>query len=62
MIPVEEAVAIAGVSPRTIYRWIEAHEIHFLERADGLLVICPNSLPTASPKAELEIYNQGEKQ
>ena len=61
MFPVEEAATIARVSPRTIYRWIEAHEIHFLERADGLLLICPNSLPTSSPKAELEIYNQGEK-
>jgi predicted site-specific integrase-resolvase len=61
MIPVEAAATIAGVSTRTIYRWIEAHELHFLERADGVLLICPSSLPRASSKAELRIYDQGEK-
>jgi len=41
----EEATAIAAVTPRTIYRWIEAGMLHFTESPEGWLLICLNSLP-----------------
>jgi len=44
MVSADEAAVIARVSPRTIYRWIEAGEIHFEESSEGLMLICPNSL------------------
>jgi len=43
MLNPEEAAAIAQVSTRTIYRWIEAGEIHHVETQECLLV-CPKQL------------------
>ena len=40
----EEAAAIAAVTPRTIYRWVEAGKLHFTESPDGGLLICLDSL------------------
>jgi len=45
MIAPEEAMAVAGVSSREIYRWVEAGRIHFLETSEGFLLICLDSLP-----------------
>jgi excisionase family DNA binding protein len=42
MLRAEEAAAVADVSTRTIYRWIEAGQIHHTESGDVL--ICPNGL------------------
>ena len=44
MLKPEEAAAIASVSTRTIYRWIEAAQIHHCESAGGNVVVCPNQL------------------
>jgi excisionase family DNA binding protein len=44
MLAVDKAAVIRGVSPRTIYRWIEANEIHFEETGCGLIFICVSSL------------------
>ena len=44
----EEAAVLAGVSTRTLYRWIESGQLHFRETAEGplqKLLVCPNSLP-----------------
>ena len=43
-ITVDEAAALAQVSPRVIYQRVEAGGLHFTELPDGLLLICPNSL------------------
>jgi len=51
MISSEEAAAIAGVSSRTIYRWVEAGRIHFIETAAGGLRICSNSIVNRLPSA-----------
>lgn len=40
----ERAAAIAGVSVRTINRWVEAESVHFVETENGLLLLCVNSL------------------
>ncbi len=44
MVTAEEAAAIAGVTRRAIYRWVEAHTVHFAEMPDGGLLICLKSL------------------
>jgi len=41
----EEAAAIAAVTPRTIYRWVEDGKLHFTELPDGRLLICLDSMP-----------------
>jgi hypothetical protein len=43
MISPESAAAIARVSVRSIYRWVEAEKLPFTEIADGLF-ICLNCL------------------
>jgi hypothetical protein len=40
----EEAATLTGASPRSIYRRIEARELHFRETSVGQLDICLNSL------------------
>jgi hypothetical protein len=44
MVTAEDASGIAQVTPRTIYRWAEAGQLHFTESQDGLLLICLKSL------------------
>lgn len=44
MISPEDAALAAGVSARTIYRWVEQNKIHFRESASGSLVVCPRSV------------------
>ena len=42
--PPEEAPALASVSTRTMYRWVESGRVHFLETPEGRLLVCRNSL------------------
>jgi hypothetical protein len=44
MLAPEVAAALAGISLRTIFKMVEAGQVHYLEQADGLLLVCPNSL------------------
>jgi uncharacterized protein with PIN domain len=44
MLSPEQAAAIVKVTPRTIYRWVEAHLLHYTEDPEGLLLICHPSL------------------
>ena len=46
MVPVDVAASLARVSPRTIFRWIEDGELHFVETASGRLLICLDSIPS----------------
>jgi hypothetical protein len=39
-----EAARQTGASLRTIFRWVEASEIHFLETPDRVLLVCLASL------------------
>jgi excisionase family DNA binding protein len=43
MVTPEQAAQIAGVSTRTIYRWIEAGAVHFIEDG-GRLLVCGSVL------------------
>src|SRR5689334_12878124 len=42
---VDEVAAVAATSARTVYRWVEADAVHFIETDKGRLLICMNSLP-----------------
>jgi hypothetical protein len=44
MVTAEQAALIAGISLRAICRSVEAGALHFVEIADRVLFICPNSL------------------
>ncbi|MBI4468086.1 MAG: hypothetical protein HY650_02060 [Acidobacteria bacterium] len=44
MLSADQAATVAGVRCRTLYRWVEAESIHFVEGGDGRLLICFNSL------------------
>jgi hypothetical protein len=44
MLTPEEAAGLARVTVRTIYARVEAGSVHFLEKPDGLLLLCANSL------------------
>lgn len=44
MVTPDEAAAIARVSSRTIYRRVEAGELHYTETAAGWLLVCANSI------------------
>ena len=44
MLPVELAAKASGVSPRTVYRWIEQDRVHYRELSDGTVLVCENSL------------------
>ncbi len=49
----EEAAVLAGVSTRTVYRRVEAGQLHFVETDAGRLLICPNSAPRATTAKEI---------
>ncbi len=44
MLTPDQAATIAKVSSRTIYRRVEAGEMHYLETAEGHLLVCANSI------------------
>lgn len=44
MLSPEEAAAIAEVDTRTIYRWLEAAKLHFIETSGGSVLVCLNTL------------------
>lgn len=43
MVTPEEAAALSRVSARTIYRRVEADQLHFTETTEGRLRVCFNS-------------------
>ena len=49
----EEAVIVAGITSRAIHRGVEARRVHFTETAEGLLLVCLDSLSTASDADDL---------
>jgi len=44
MLPAALAAVVAGVPERLVYQWVEASKVHFLERPDGTILICLESL------------------
>ena len=44
MLPVALAAVLAGATERLVYQWVEAGNVHFLERPNGAVLICLESL------------------
>ena len=44
----EEVGAMAGVSTRTVYHWVETGLVHFQESEAGIVFVCLASLPPAA--------------
>jgi hypothetical protein len=44
MLRPEEAALVSGQRPRTIYRLVEANQLHCHETAEGQLLVCLHSL------------------
>jgi hypothetical protein len=44
MLHPDQVAVTAGVSVRTVNRWVEAETVHFNETTNGLLLICANSV------------------
>ena len=44
MFTVDEAAALLGTSSMTVFRWAERGRLHWLETAEGKVLICQNSL------------------
>lgn len=44
MVAPEQAAVLVNITARTVYRWVEAQLLHFLEEPDGQVLICRNSL------------------
>ena len=44
MVTPDQAAQLCQVSTRTIYRWLEAGKIHFMETEKGFSLICLQSL------------------
>lgn len=44
MVTPEQAATLLQVTPRVVYRWVEAQLLHFIEEPDGRVLICRNAL------------------
>ncbi len=44
MVTPEQAATLLQVTPRAVYRWVEAQLLHFFEETDGRVLICRHSL------------------
>lgn len=45
----EEAMILAGISQREVFRLVENSHLHFAENGDGFVIVCADSL-TANTK------------
>lgn len=52
MVAPEQAAAVAHVPARMIYRWVESGAVHYQQKADGSLIVCLKSLPSADGQVE----------
>jgi hypothetical protein len=60
LITVAEAVRLAGINSRAVYRLIEAGQVHFAETADGIGLVCPATLLNRStPQPRVAISEEG---
>ncbi|GEM_PF-1102111 len=55
MVTLGEALAIKGMSSRTIHRLIEADELHFAETENGSIRVCLTSLLNQKSESEIPL-------
>ncbi len=44
LLTVETAAQVARATPRAVFRWVEAAEVHFQEDSNGAVFVCSESL------------------
>ncbi len=49
MVSPTAAARMAGVTIRTIYRWVDEQKLHFFESPSGDLYLCAQSIPAPYP-------------
>lgn len=59
MVGPEEAAALMRISVRSVYARIETGSVHFMETADGLLLLCASSLVERNPDGKHEEISKG---
>src|SRR5262245_26545585 len=52
MLAPEQAAALAKVSVRLIYRWVETAAVHYRDGPNGSLTVCLKSLPTTAKQVD----------
>mgnify|MGYP001069691834 CR=1 FL=1 len=55
MIAPDEAAGLCGVGARSIYRWVEAAEIHFVEEPNNVLLVCLASVNEARARTFVDV-------
>lgn len=49
------AANLSGISQRTLFRWIESGDIHFVETPEGNIFLCLDSVKARAIHAEREV-------
>jgi hypothetical protein len=52
----EEASFLAALPVRTIYRALEAGQVHFIETSDGSVLVCLNSLSGIASDSPTQVF------
>jgi hypothetical protein len=52
MLTPEQAAAVAGVSTRHVFRWLEADRLHFVETTGLSPLVCTASLPATAARGD----------
>ena len=55
MLTPEQAAALAGVTTRHVFRWLEADRLHFVETASPTPLVCLASLTEAAAAAGVAV-------
>ena len=61
MVTPEHAAQIAGVTLRTIYRWVDAATVHFVEDRGSVLICVPALTLHAARASETTKHSEGSK-
>lgn len=60
MLDSEIAAMISGITLRTLFRWIESGQIHFVETLEGKVLICLQSVTAKATQLESEgVFSNG---
>jgi len=61
MVTPEHAAQIAGVTQRTIYRWVDAATVHFVEDRGSVLICVPALTLHAALASDTTRHSEGSK-
>ncbi|HEX4950714.1 MAG TPA: hypothetical protein VFZ34_28885 [Blastocatellia bacterium] len=55
MVPPDLAASLSGLHLRTLFRWIESGDVHFVETPEGNVFLCLNSVQAKAKQTESEV-------